>query len=124
VTVAAPAQDFLIDTTSGIANRDTQIAWIIADFDLDLLGARVTECIRERFAADPVHFIAYQRIQLPASPDHDNSETSGLRYGQFLTNIGRGPLEIIGPRRGRSKTPNRIPAVVNHLLQHSNNGEN
>ena len=47
-----------------IPHPDAKLTWIVSDFGFDPLRPRVVEGVAQRFARNPVDFVAYYRMQV------------------------------------------------------------
>src|SRR6185295_20103004 len=77
------ARNVRVDTAAVVANEEPQLARRVFDFDLDRLGARVTERVQQSLAPDPVHFIPHRGIELPGAAFYDDTISRRLSGRQL-----------------------------------------
>jgi len=62
-----------IDALAVVAHQEPEVARRVFEFHLNTRRARVAKCIDECLPADPVHFIAQDRVQRTRLSIHNDS---------------------------------------------------
>src|SRR5690348_14267049 len=69
-------QNLRIDALAVVANTQSKLPPVIADFQFDASRACMAECIAQRFASDTVDFVA-------ATASRRSRRTSGTHFGEW-----------------------------------------
>src|SRR5688572_3570603 len=93
--MAAGGEDFGVDTTAVIANKNAQVTRGIVEFDFDFLGARMKERIHQCLPADAVSLITNDRVQRARTAFDNDLESNVIGNGHFLLDSRESLLEIL-----------------------------
>src|SRR5712671_5338431 len=70
-----------------IANQETEGTGCVIEFDLDRLRVRVTERVDHRLSADPVDFIAEDRMQRLRQAVYDDAKLNLIIDGELVLDL-------------------------------------
>src|SRR5215470_11361035 len=107
-------QNMQIDSAAIVAYDNTKFVSAIFKLHHNSFRFRMPKCIRHRFSANAVNLIAYDRMQKPRAPFHDNTKI-GLRLNsEVLWETTEGFVKILRTVVGETQAANGIAAIFNH----------
>src|ERR1700689_4148835 len=87
----------------------------VSQFDVDLTGLRVAQCVDQRFPAEIVKINTDRRLQGESGASYSDTEVNFSTDIQLLRNSGKRLPKIVNLLAWRPHSPQGVPALFNYL---------